>query len=156
MSHVYIILHNIRSVHNVGSIFRTADAVGVSKVYLTGFTPTPVDRFGRTRKDMAKVSLGAEKTVPWEYCKRIDALLERLKKERVWRVAVEQAESSVDYRRVRTKKKTAFLFGNEVTGLSHAVLARVDSIVEIPMRGVKESLNVSVAVGIMLFSSCTS
>ena len=71
MPKIFLILHNIRSVHNVGSLFRTADAIGVSSLYLTGFTPTPVDRFGRARKDLAKVSLGAQLTVPWEQRKSL-------------------------------------------------------------------------------------
>ncbi len=162
---VYIVLYNVRSVHNVGSIFRTADAAGVSKVYLTGYTPTPVDRFGRYRRDFAKVSLGAERAVPWEYRKNPSALFKELKAQGVYCVAVEQADDSIDYQRIRPRKRTAFLFGNEVTGLPRSLLSQCDAVAEIPMRGTmvqqadhprrtgsgKESLNVSVAAGIVLF-----
>lgn len=146
-----LILHNIRSTHNVGSIFRTADAAGVRKIYLTGYTPAPVDHFGRVRKDIAKASLGAEKMIPWEHISRIGPLLAKLKKEKVLCVAVEQDKKSVDYKTVRPASRTAFIFGNEVSGLPRAVLDVVDIIAEIPMHGSKESLNVSVAVGVALF-----
>jgi len=146
-----IVLHNIRSVYNVGSIFRTADAAGVSKIFLTGYTPIPVDRFGRVRKDLSKVALGAEKTVPWEFCRDIGICLRVLQKKDVRVVAVEQDARAVDFRKLSRGGRNAFVFGNEVRGLSPAVLSKTDSIVEIPMHGTKESLNVSVAVGIILF-----
>src|SRR6202161_1773486 len=85
-----LILHNIRSVYNVGSIFRTADAAGVSKIILTGYTPTPLDRFKRPRPDLHKVALGAEQTIPWEYIKNPYAAITKLKAEGVTVVAVEQ------------------------------------------------------------------
>lgn len=161
---IYIILHNVRSVHNVGSIFRTADAAGVSKIYLTGYTPTPIDRFGRERKDFAKISLGAERTVAFECCRNIGELIKRLKSRKVRCVAVEQTRGSIDYRKVRAKQNTAFLFGNEVSGLPLSLLKQCDFVVEIPMcgklarnrfpnDGVKESLNVAVAVGVVLFQN---
>lgn len=150
---IYVVLHDIRSIHNVGSIFRTADAAGVSKIYLTGYTPAPIDRFGRERKDLAKVSLGAEMTVPWESCSQIAPLLRRLKKEGRKIVAVEQAKGSVNYRKLKLSARTVFIFGNEVEGLSNSVLNSSDAICEIPMAGMKESLNVSVAAGIILFNS---
>jgi tRNA G18 (ribose-2'-O)-methylase SpoU len=151
MSSVFLILHNIRSAHNVGSIFRTADAAAVSRIYLTGCTPAPVDRFGRTRKDFVKVSLGAEKAISWKQVARIGPLLNALKKDGVHRIAVEQDPTSTDYRRARRAKRAAFVFGNEVAGLPRRVLSQCDQIVEIPMRGTKESLNVAVAAGIVLF-----
>lgn len=151
MPKVQLVLHNIRSAYNIGSIFRTADAVGVSKIYLTGFTPAPLDRFSRPRSDIAKAALGAEKAVLWECFSRIGPLLKKLKHEGVRIVAVEQDRRSVDYRRIRSAQNTAFIFGNEVTGLPKTVLTRADTIAEIPMRGSKESLNVSVAAGIVLF-----
>lgn len=166
MNETYAILHNIRSVHNVGSIFRTVDAAGVAKIFLTGYTPTPVDRFGRARKDFAKVSLGAEKTAPWEYRTNTGALLRELQAEGVYCVAVEQDKNSSDYRKIRPHRRTAFLFGNEVRGIPRPLLSLCDAIAEIPMRGSmvrhahhprqtrtgKESLNVSVAAGIILFA----
>lgn len=148
----FVILHNIRSTHNVGSIFRTADAAGVSKLYLTGYTPTPVDRFGRLRADIAKTALGAETTVPWEYAKNLPRVVGRLKKEGVKIVAIEQSETAKDYRHARFSGPVVFIFGNEVRGLSKSALRQCDCVLEIPMRGVKESLNVSVAAGIMLFN----
>jgi tRNA G18 (ribose-2'-O)-methylase SpoU len=148
-----VVLHNIRSVYNVGAIFRTADAVGVSKIYLTGYTPTPLDRFGCERKDVAKAALGAQKSVSWEYIKNISAVIKKLKKEKFEIVAVEQSENSVDYKTFKpgSRKKVAFLFGNEVRGVSKALLQKCDKIIEIPMRGEKESLNISVSAGVVLF-----
>jgi len=146
-----VILHNIRSVYNVGAVFRTADAVGVSKIYLTGYTPAPLDRFGRERKDFAKSALGAEKVVTWEHLKQIGSVIRRLKKEGVEIIAVEQSKNSIDYKKFKPKRKTAFLFGNEVLGVSKVLLDKCDKIIEIPMRGEKESLNVSVSAGVVLF-----
>lgn len=147
-----LILPDIRSVQNVGAIFRTADAVGVDKIYLTGYTPTPLDRFGKVRKDMAKSALGAEMFVPWEYKKNLSALLKNLKKENFTIIAIEQDKKSVDYRKIKTKNKNAFILGPEVLGISKNILKMCDIIAEIPMKGKKESLNVSVAAGIVLFS----
>ncbi|MDD5318840.1 MAG: TrmH family RNA methyltransferase [Candidatus Pacebacteria bacterium] len=155
---VFLILHNIRSTHNVGSIFRTADAAGVSKIFLTGYTPTPVDKFGRERKDIAKTALGAEKNIPWVYAKTPTSLIKNLKKERVKLIAIEQHVRAVDYKKVKLtenkkgeRRGTAFLVGNEVKGMSKQLLAQCDVVAEIPMKGKKESLNVSVSFGIALF-----
>ena len=148
-----VILHNIRSVHNAGSVFRTADAAGVSKIFLTGYTPAPLDRFSRERGDFSKVSLGAEKSVPWEQAKTLAPLLKKLKKEGYRIVALEQdarATPLFDY--APQAQKLALILGNEVRGVSKASLKLCDDIIEIPMRGKKESLNVSVAAGIALFS----
>jgi len=147
-----LILDNIRSVENVGAIFRTADAVGIDKIYLTGYTPTPLDRFGRKRGDLAKSALGAEEFVKWEQKKSILALLTKLKKENFQIIGIEQDEKSVDYRKVKLKEKNAFVIGTEVAGISKNILAKCDVIAEIPMYGKKESLNVSVATGIVLFN----
>ena len=149
-----LILNDIRSVENVGAIFRTADAVGINKIYLTGYTPTPLDRFGRKRGDLAKSALGAEEFVPWEQRKNILPLLAKLKKENFLIIGIEQAENSIDYKKLKGKsyKLKAFLVGAEVTGIPKNVLKKCDIIAEIPMRGKKESLNVSVACGVALFS----
>jgi 23S rRNA (guanosine2251-2'-O)-methyltransferase len=147
----YLILHNIRSVQNVGSIFRTADAAGISKIYLTGYTPTPLDRFGRERSDIAKTALGAQKNIEWEYFKTASSVLNKLKKDKIEVIAVEQSNNAVDYKKVKTKKDTAFVFGNEVKGLSKSILDKSDRVAQIKMLGKKESLNVSVTVGIFLF-----
>lgn len=146
-----LILCDIRSVHNVGSIFRTADTCGVSKIYLVGVTPTPKDRFGRTRKDLAKVALGAEKNIPWEKAEFSLEVLKNLKKEGFQIISIEQSKNSVDYKAVTAKEKVAFVLGGEVDGLPESVLKLSDVVAEIPMRGKKESLNVSVATGIALF-----
>ncbi len=151
MKNNILILHNIRSVENVGAMFRTADAVGIDKIYLTGYTPTPLDRFGRKRKDLAKSALGAEEFVEWEQKKSISALLAKLKKESYLIIGIEQAKNSVDYKKVKTKNKNVFIVGAEVEGLPKSILKKCDIIVEIPMKGKKESLNVSVALGIVLF-----
>lgn len=149
-----LILHNIRSVHNVGSIFRTADAVGVSKIILAGFSPPPIDRFGQPRADFAKVSLGAEKTVPWSQVKTVGAAIKQLKKEGFTVVAVELDKKSVPLFGYKPKKgqKLALVLGNEVHGISKPALKQCDAVVEIPMRGMKESLNVSVAAGVAMFT----
>lgn len=146
-----LILNNIRSVENVGAIFRTADAAGIDKIYLTGYTPTPLDRFGRKRGDLAKSALGAEEFVKWEQKKSILPLLAKLKKEKYLIIGIEQDKKSVDYKKVKLHNKNAFIVGAEVTGIPKNVLKKCDAIAEIPMRGKKESLNVSVATGIALF-----
>ena len=153
MNETRIILHNIRSAYNVGSIFRTADGAGVSKVYLTGYTPEPKDKFGRWRKDISKVALGAEKSIPWEKHKDILELIEKLKYKSFQIVAVEQDKKSRNYRNLKLKQKRAFIFGNETEGIEKSILKKADVILEIRMEGKKESLNVSVAVGIILFNT---
>src|SRR5688500_9195136 len=123
-----ILLNNIRSTHNIGSIFRTADAAGVSHIYLTGVTPAPIDRFERARADIAKVALGAEKTMPWIAHQNAGVLLTRLKKEG-WRiVGVEQNERSRNYATYKPRRRTVFVFGNEVGGIPERILARCDDI----------------------------
>lgn len=168
-----IILHNIRSLHNVGSIFRTADAAGVEKIYLCGVTPAPIDSFGRPRQQLTKVSLGAEKYIGWEEVKSTTKLIDKLKKEKYKIFAIEQSKKSIPYCKVKnsstspkgSRRKIALVLGNEVSGLPASILKRADKILEIPMRGVmvrqahhprrtghgKESLNVAVAFGIVVF-----
>jgi 23S rRNA (guanosine2251-2'-O)-methyltransferase len=146
------VLDNIRSVHNVGSIFRTADGAGVEKIYCCGTTPTPLDAFGRVRKDFSKVSLGAEHSVAWEYCASTARTLAKIKKEGFSIVAIEQSPKAVSLAKAKLPRgKVCLVFGNEVEGVSPAILKRADRIVEIPMRGKKESLNVSVAFGIAAY-----
>ena len=149
-----VILHNIRSVHNVGSIFRTADGAGVEKIYLCGITPVPFDRFGKLRPDFAKVALGAE--VVWEAAKSTAAVVRKLKKAGYVILALEQAEGSVSYDNIRksnlVNRKSCLILGDEVRGLPPSILKSADHILEIPMRGKKESLNVSVAFGIAAYA----
>lgn len=146
-----LILHDIRSAHNVGSLFRTADAVGISKIYMSAITPAPLDRFGRHRSDIAKTALGAEKTIGWEQYDTLSTLITSLKNEGYTIVAIEQSVQSIDYKSIPRYEKVACILGNEVGGIDQTILALVDAIVEIPMKGKKESLNVTVAGGIVLF-----
>ncbi len=148
---IHILLHNIRSTHNVGAILRTADAVGVSKVYFSGYTPAPIDRFGRQRKDITKASLGAEKTVEWESIENPIDLINKLKKQGFTILSLEQDTRSIDYKKAKLKNNTLLIVGNEVDGVDKSILDLSDEIIEIPMRGKKESLNVSVATGIVLY-----
>lgn len=145
-----LIIHDMRSVQNVGAMFRTADAVGINKIYLTGYTPTPLDRFGRKRGDLAKSALGAEEFVAWEQ-RSLPALMLSLRREKYLIIAIEQDKKSVDYKKIMLQQKNAFIVGTEVTGIPKNILKKCDIIAEIPMRGKKESLNVSVALGIALF-----
>ena len=149
---IIVILNNIRSSENVGSIFRTADAAGVKKIYLTGYTPALVDRFGKIRPEIHKTALCAETTVEWQKYKNIGLLIANLKKQKIRIAAAEQAANSIDYKKFRPRYPVALIFGNEVRGLSKQILKKCDSVIEIPMHGKKESLNVSVSAGIILFS----
>ncbi len=161
MKDIYLVLYNIRSTHNVGSIFRTADAAGVRKIYLIGYTPEPFDVFGKPRKDFVKAALGAEKFVEWEKIKNIGALLKKLKKRKIFIASLEQSKNSIPFNRFASKYAPgnrvskagiALIIGNEVKGVPKSVLAKSDAVLEIPMLGKKESLNVSVAAGIALYA----
>lgn len=152
---IYVVLDNVRSIHNVGSIFRTSDCAGVSKIYICGVTPSPIDRFGRKRPAFHKVALGAEDSVPCEYYKRTEQAVSVLKKEGIKIVAVEQADNTISFKDYTVNEDTAFVFGAEVDGVSIDVLKKCDEIIEIPMQGQKESLNVSVSVGVILFNFLT-
>lgn len=150
------ILHNIRSLHNVGSMFRTADGAGIEKVYLCGITPTPIDILGCVRQPLAKVALGAETMVPWEYRKSTTRLINSLKKKGYRVYAIEQDDGSIIYSSVINDSldKIALMVGPEVEGLPKTLVDRADIILEIPMYGKKESLNVSVAFGIIAYELC--
>jgi tRNA G18 (ribose-2'-O)-methylase SpoU len=151
------ILHDVRSVHNVGSIFRTADGAGLEKLYLCGITPTPVDRFKKIRPDFAKVALGAEKSVAWEFIENIGTFIKKLKKEGWTILVLEQSKKSIPYYLATDvfwndrHQKAALVVGNEVGGIPPVILKLADAILEIPMLGEKESLNVSVAFGIAAY-----
>ena len=147
-----ILLHNIRSAHNVGSIFRTADAAGISKIYLSGYTPRPLDAIGRVQKDIAKTSLGAEKMIPWTYSKKPLSALAAAHNVGMQIVGVEQDVRAIEYSKYHPKGEVLFVLGNEVRGMSKGLRDACDVLVEIPMRGRKESLNVSVAAGIIVFA----
>lgn len=148
---ICLILYNIRSTHNVGSIFRTADASAISHIYLVGYTPSPVDQFKRERKDISKVALGAEKTVKWTHSENIESVITELKNKGFLIVALEQDKKSIDYKKAKISERTAIIVGEEVKGIPKNILDSCDLIIEIPMKGKKESLNVSVATGVALF-----
>jgi tRNA G18 (ribose-2'-O)-methylase SpoU len=189
---IVVILNNIRSSENVGSIFRTADAVGVKKIILCGYTPAPTDRFGRENKGLTKASLGAEKFVKWEHT---ESLKETIKKLRNYFsghsqkctdifllknsscspqsgsqgisdnahsnncvftvIGIEQNKKAIDYRKIKqqvaSSQHLALVFGNEVEGLSKEDLKLCDVVAELPMLGQKESLNVAVCAGVVLY-----
>lgn len=151
-----VIAHNIRSAHNIGSIFRTADGAGVKKIYLSGYTPTPATNdtvyLNRSHKDLAKTALGAETNIPWESVEDITRLISVLKGDGYDIVALEQSEKSIDYRSYHPASKIALIVGNEVDGVDAEVMNACDVILEIPMRGNKNSLNVSVAFGVASFA----
>ena len=147
------ILDNLRSVYNVGSIFRTSNAVGIEKIYLCGTTPTPLDKKGERRKDFAKVALGSEDMVEWEYVEDVAMCAKKLGNEGYYLIALEQSDSSVDYKHVNilSKDNVAFVVGNEVDGIIPEVIDIVDIVAEIPMVGTKESLNVTIAFGVATY-----
>ena len=151
MPQYMLILPDIRSALNVGAIFRTADAVGITKIFLVGVTPCPTDKFDRIQKDIAKAALGAETWIPWEYKKEIVPLLKKLKKDGAIIVAIEQDKNSVNYKKVKKIDNMVFVVGEETAGLPDKIKNLADVIAEIPMSGKKESLNVSVATGVALF-----
>lgn len=148
---IRVLLHNIRSAHSVGAIFRTSDALGVSYIYLSGYSPLPLDRFGRPVKEIAKTALGAEHSIPWEYIKEPRALIDTLKGGRFVVTGIEQDVRAVDYKTYDATERTLLLVGNEVRGLSPSLRNMCDVLLKIPMRGKKESLNVSSAFAIVLF-----
>ena len=146
-----VILENVRSAHNVGAIFRTAESVGVAKLYLVGYTPAPIDRFGRSVPDLQKTALGADAMVPWEQRADISTLITELKNNGFSVVAVERTDTAVDYKAHVPGDRVAFIFGNEVDGVSPEAQIAADVVISLPMKGRKESLNVSVATGIVLY-----
>lgn len=146
------ILHNIRSVYNTASIFRTADGAGVDKLYLSGYTPTPKDRFDRQRKKFQKVALGADEFVAWEQVENVYSLIDKLQDQGVSINACEPTAGAVDYREAEIQNKnTCFIFGNEPDGLPEDLIAQSDQTIEIPMLGEKTSLNVAVSFGVIAY-----
>lgn len=145
------VLNDIRSSHNVGSIFRTADACGFSKIYLCGYTPAPLDKFGFDNNKLKKVSLGAEDFLEWEKVDSIIDLIVKLKSQGKRIYSVEQSKKSILYTQAdkQNKENIVFIMGNEVTGLSEDILEMSDNVLEIPMYGEKSSLNVAVAFGVV-------
>jgi len=137
-------------------MFRTADAVGIKKLYLGGITPGPLDKYQQPVQKLTKVSLGAEDSVAWEKVESIAEQIVKLKDQDYKILAIEQSSRSIPYYEIEPAAagldKTALVVGNEVDGLNSEILEKTDQILEIPMQGQKESLNVSVAFGIVAFS----
>ena len=140
-----VVLNNIRSLHNVGAIFRTADGVGVEKLWLCGITGYP------PQSGIAKTALGAEESVPWEYSADVVGVVSRLKADGYEIVILEQAEGAVLYEEYRPKRPVCLVVGNEVDGVSDQIVDLCDQAVEIRMLGIKNSLNVAVAFGVAAF-----
>ena len=138
----YVICDNIRSLENIGSIFRTADALGVDKIFLGGICGKP------PHQKISKTALGAENNIPWEHYWQIWRIVDKLKKEKINIVALEQTKNSILYTQFRPKFPLALIIGNEIKGISSGLIKRADKIIHLPMQGEKESLNVSVAFGI--------
>lgn len=158
MSQIILIAHNLRSAHNVGSLLRTAEGLGVKSVYLTGYTPYPT-RSGDTRlphlaqkieRQISKTALGAEKSLG-EHLEDIDELISELKNNGYLVSALEQADSSLDLRSFVAPDKIALVVGREVEGVEPEVLEQCDQILEIPMKGSKESFNVAQAAAMALY-----
>lgn len=152
MPGIFLICHNIRSLHNVGAIFRSAEVLGVSRLYLTGYTATPLDKLGKVRREVAKTALGAEETVSWKRVSQIGPLLATIRRQGIQVVALENVKDAVPLHRFRPRYPVALVLGNEVRGLSRAVLSRADAVVRIPSYGRNESLNVAVACGVALYA----
>ena len=141
---ISILVEDVRSVHNVGSIFRSADGFGAEKIYLTGYTAFP------PREDLHKTALGAEESVPWQHFENSVDAATAIKAQGIKLVLIEHTTTSVDiYSISESEFPICFIVGNEVTGVSEELSSLVDLHVEIPMRGVKQSLNVSVATGVV-------
>ena len=143
-----ILLHNVRSMHNVGAAFRSADAFGIYQILISGFTPYP------PRPEISKTAIGAEKHVDWQHIDEINPAVEELKESGYILVGLEQTTDSIllpDYA-IPGDKKICLVFGNEVTGIDEEILPHIDQFVEIPQYGHKHSLNVSVTVGVALYA----
>lgn len=144
---VYLILDNIRSIYNVGAIFRTADAAKIKKLYLCGITAHP------PRKEIEKTALKTVDFVPWEYSEDIIDIVRKLKSDNIQIVALEQCKESINYLNFEHKKPLALIIGNEVEGIGQEVLDLCDNVIDIPMQGIANSLNVATAAGIILFKA---
>ena len=161
MPDIIVIAHNIRSTHNVGAIFRTAEGFGISKIILSGYTPYPQTNSDtrlphiaeKLTKQISKTALGAEAIVPFEYLELPP--LDELKTDGYTVIALEQAENSIALAHYSPPQKVALLLGEEVEGITQELLAQCEAIIEIPMVGKKESFNVSVATGIALYALTT-
>ena len=145
-----VVLDNVRSAHNVGSVFRTCDAFRIEKIYLCGITPTPPNH------DIHKTALGATDTVNWEYFKDTLSCIKELKKMNYEIIAIEQANNSILLNKYEKKSENdiALVFGHEVYGVEQEIIDFCDSCIEIPQEGTKHSLNIAVSVGILTYKLC--
>lgn len=143
---IYLVLDNLRSVYNIGAIFRSADAAGVKKIYLCGICAHP------PRPDLHKTALGTEDYMDWEYCEKTIDAVNKLKKDKVKIVALELTDQSVDFRSLDNTETLAIVVGNEVDGISDEVLEACDLAVDIPMAGWANSINVATSAAVILFS----
>lgn len=144
---IVVVLDNVRSMHNVGAVFRTSDAFLIDKIYLCGITATP------PHKEIHKTAIGAENSVDWEYVKNSNELVAKLKEDGYQIVTIEQTEGSVllNEFEVDQSQKYAIVMGNEVDGVQQSIIDQCDTCIEIPQSGTKHSLNVSVCTGIILW-----
>lgn len=146
-SNIIVILDNIRSLHNIGSVFRTCDGMGISNIYLCGISSTPEN------KEIRKTSLGAEESIDWKYFETTIQAIEKIKKKNGLVFAVEQTEDSISLKdfELNTEVITGIIFGHEVKGVSQEAINHSDGTIEIPMGGTKHSYNISVSAGIVLW-----
>lgn len=152
----YVICDNIRSLENIGSIFRTSDALGVSKIFLCGISGKPPrwgfsasqGSFATLHPKISKTALGAEKRIPFEYFRQTGRLIDKLKRDKIKIVALEQDKKAIEYTKFKPEFPLALIVGNEVNGISKKILKNSNKIIFLPMLGQKESLNVSVAFGV--------
>lgn len=159
MRKIVVIAHNIRSTHNIGSLLRTADGLGIECVYLTGYTPFPLSpsdkRLPHLAKkingQIAKTALGAEKSMPWQHFDNIESLTRKLKAQNYQIVALEQTKKSITLPRFKPPNKIALIIGREVEGIEPDIIKLAGQCVEIPMLGSKESLNVVQATAIAMY-----
>ena len=144
---IIVILDNIRSLNNIGSVFRTADAFLIEKIYLCGITAQP------PHKDIQKTALGATDSVAWEYVEDVISLAQKLKEQNIHLCAIEQAEDSVSLQdfQIQKNQKYAVVFGNEVKGVQQEIVSAANTVIEIPQFGTKHSLNISVSCGVVLW-----
>jgi tRNA G18 (ribose-2'-O)-methylase SpoU len=144
---IIVVLENIRSAYNVGSVFRTADAFLIEAIYITGYSAKP------PHKEIKKTALGAEETVSWKYFKTAAEAIDELKSKRYKVLVVEQAEGSFELQTIRfvPEEKIAVVFGNEVTGVEQSTIDLCDGCIEIPQLGMKHSLNIATAAGVVLW-----
>jgi len=141
---IILLVNNVRSIFNTGSIFRTADALGISKIYLAGNMATPKSHPNK----FTKTALGSEQKIPWEKIRKVSLIIKKYRRQNYEIVALEKKKNySLDYRNWTPKKNILLILGNEITGIPTSILKQCDKVIELPMNGIKESLNVGVSLG---------